>query len=81
MSVLRMEMKLFLMIYVVCVVGTFLTTISDYDNVTITPIEIYEGSDLNIIACILIFIISLLLNPLFYIAHFIDWLFHVGRKE
>ena len=74
-------MKLLLAIYVVCVIGMFLTTISDYYDVTITPMEIYEDTDWNIIACILVFLIMLMLNPLFYIVHFIDWLFHVGRKE
>lgn len=82
MSILEREnMKMLLAIYVICVIGTFLTTFSDYYDVAITPREIYEDTDLNIIACVLVFIISLVLNPLFYIVHFIDWLFHTGRKD
>lgn len=56
-------------------------TIGDYDNVAVTPRQIYECTDLNIFACTLIFIIGFVLDPLFFILHFIDWVMHFGRKE
>lgn len=59
----------------------FFATLGDYDNVAVTPKQIYECTNLNIFACTLIFIIAFVLNPLFFILHFIDWVMHFGRKE
>lgn len=42
--------------------------------------QIYECTNLNIFACTLIFIIAFVLDPLFFILHFIDWVMHFGRK-
>lgn len=72
---------LILIFYILFIIVIFLATIWDYDNVAVTPKQIYERTDLNIFACTLIFIIAFVIDPLFFVLHFIDWLLHVGRKE
>lgn len=72
---------LILAFYIIFIIIIFFATLGDYDNVAVTPKQIYECTNLNIFACTLIFVIAFVLNPLFFILHFIDWLLHVGRKE
>lgn len=74
-------MKLILLGYSIFIVVIFFATISDFDNLAVTPRQIYECSDLNMFACTLIFIFAFITNPLFYVAHFLYWIFHVGRKD
>ena len=74
-------MKLILLFYSIFVVVIFFNTISDFDNVAVTPRQIYECTNLNMFACVLIFIIGFITNPLFFVAHFLYWIFHVGRKD
>lgn len=72
---------LILAFYIIFIIIIFFATMGDYENIAVTPRQIYECTDLNIFACTLIFVIAFVLNPLFFIVHFIDWLLHVGRKE
>lgn len=72
---------LILAFYIIFIIIIFFATLGDYDNVVVTPKQIYECTNLNIFACTLIFIIAFVLNPLFFILHFIDWVMHFGRKE
>ena len=81
MSVLGGNMKLILLIYVIFVVFIFFITISDFGNVAVTPRQIYECNNLNMFACVLLFIIAFIVNPLFFVAHFLYWIFHVGRND
>ena len=66
--------------YIMFIIAMFFATIKDYGDIAVTPKQAYECTDLNMFACTLMTIIGFLLNPLFYIVHFIDWLLHVGRK-
>ena len=79
--VLGGNMKLILLFYSIFVVVAFFNTISDFGNVAVTPRQIYECNNLNMFACVLLFIIAFIVNPLFYVAHFLYWIFHVGRKD
>ena len=72
---------LILAFYIIFIIVIFFATIGDYDKVAVTPRQIYECTDFNIFACTLIFIIAFVLDPLFFILHFIDWAMHFGRKE
>lgn len=74
-------MSVYIFLYVAFTVIIFFNTISDFDNAAVTPKQIYECSDFNMFGCVVIFIVGVILNPLFYIVHFIYWAFHVGRKE
>ena len=74
-------MKLILLIYVIWVVLIFCYTISDFGNVAVTPRQIYECNNLNMFGCIVLFIFGFILNPLFVVANFLYWIFHVGRKN
>ena len=67
--------------YIIFIIAIFFATFGDYDNVAVTPKQIYECTNLNIFGCALVFIITFVLSPLFFIVHFIDWLLHAGRKE
>ena len=70
-----------LVFYILFIIAMFFATIKDYDNVAVTPRQIYECTDLNMFACTLVFIIAFVMDPLFFIVHFIDWVMHFGRKE
>lgn len=80
MSVLERS-KVMLVIYIIWIIVIFITSIGDYENIAVTPKQVYECTNLNMFACTLVTIIGFLLDPLFYIVHFISWLLHVGRKE
>lgn len=71
---------LILAYYIIFIIAMFFATIKGYGNVAVTPRQIYECTDINIFACVLVFVIAFVLDPLFFILHFIGWLLHVGRK-
>ena len=75
----RKDKMEFLLVYVSIIIAMFIVTIKDFENVAVTPKEIYESNDLNMFGCVVIFVIMFLVNPLFFIAHFIYWVFHVGN--
>ena len=66
---------------IIFIIVMFFATLLDYDNAAVTPMQIHESTNLNIFGCALIFIIAFVMDPLFFILHFIDWLLHVSRKE
>ena len=70
----------FLLVYVSIIIAMFIVTIKDFENVAVTPKEIYECNNFNIFACVIVFIIMFLVNPLFFVAHFLYWLFHVENN-
>lgn len=72
---------LMLAFYIIFIIAMFFATNKDYDNVAVTPKQIYECTDLNIFACVLVFVITFVIDPLFFVLHFIDWAMHFGRKE
>lgn len=74
-------MNTILFIYIIYAVFVFLVTMKDFGNVAFTPRQIYECNNLNMFACVLLFIIAFIVNPLFFVAHFVYWIFHVGRKD
>ena len=75
-------MKLIICFYILLILGIGVSSIFEYfDDMAVTPKEIYDSNDINMFGCVIVFIICFILNPLFYIAHFIHWLFHVGRKD
>lgn len=73
--------KLVLAIYICAATGMFFGTIKDFYNIAVTPKEIYECNDMNMFACVVLFLIMLVLNPIFYIAQFLYWVFHVGKDD
>ena len=70
----------FLLVYVSIIIAMFIVTIKDFENVAVTPKEIYECNNFNIFACVIVFIIMFLVNPLFFVAHLLYWLFHVENN-
>ena len=75
-------MGLIIYFYILSILGIGVSSIFEYfDDMAVTPKEIYDSNDINMFGCVIVFIICFILNPLFYIAHFIHWLFHVGRKD
>lgn len=73
-------MNVILVIYSCIAISMFCVTIKGFNNVAVTPKEIYECNDLNMFACVVLFLIMLVFNPLFFIAHFLYWIFHVDRE-
>lgn len=71
----------FLLMYGIFVFAVFLATIKDLHNTACTPKEIYEINDCNMFACVLLFLVWVVLNPLFCVARFLYWIFHIGREE
>lgn len=75
-------MGLIICFYILLILGIGISSIfEDFDSMAVTPKEIYDSNNINMFGCVIVFIIGFILNPLFYIAHFIHWLFHVGRKD
>ena len=75
-------MGLIICFYILLIIGIGVSSIfEDFHDMAVTPKEIYDSNDINMFGCVIVFIICFILNPLFYIAHFIHWLFHVGRKD
>lgn len=76
-------MKCFLLMYVIFIIVVFVAImIEEYNGCSFakTPKEIYECNDFNMFAAWLLFLIGFILNPLWNITNFINWLLHVGRK-
>lgn len=71
----------FLLVYVSIIIAMFIVTIKDFENVAVTPKEIYESNDLNMFGCVVIFVVMFLVNPLFFIAHFLYWIFHIDMTD
>lgn len=75
-------MGLIICFYILLILGIGISSIfEDFDSMAVTPKEIYDSNNINMFGCVIVFIIGFILNPLFYISHFIHWLFHVGRKD
>lgn len=75
-------MGLIICFYILLILGIGVSSIfGDFDDMAVTHKEIYDSNDINMFGCVIVFIICFILNPLFYIAHFIHWLFHVERKD
>ena len=74
-------MKTILTIYFIFIVGIFLGTIEDFGDIAVTPRQIYECNNLNMFVCVLLWIIGFIVNPLFFVAHFLYWIFHIRRKN
>lgn len=72
----------FLVLYILLIVSTmFITLASDWVRFSRTPRQIYDTSDLNMFGCVLLWIFSIVTNPIGYLMFFIHFLFHVGRKH
>lgn len=75
-------MELIVCFYILLILGMGVSSMfGDFDGMAVTPKEIYDSNNINMFGCIIVFMICFILNPLFYIAHFIYWLFHVERKN
>ena len=64
---------------------------SDGNNIWITPVDVYEDTELNWFGSFCVYIIMFAINPFWYITklvlwilfgilNFIWWILHVGRK-
>ena len=74
-------MKIFLMFYGIFIITTFIFSIGDFYGICHTPKDIYESNNCNIFGATCLFLILLILDPLFYISVFLFWVFHIGRKN
>ena len=72
---------MFVSVYIVYAIIIFMCTLIYFDDIAVTPKEIYETNNMNMFGCTIIWIICFVFDPLFFIAHFIYWICHVGRKD
>lgn len=70
-----------LTIYIFIVICMFFGTIKDYESWSITPKQIYEISNLNMFACVILSVIMVVFNPILAVVRFFHWIFHVGRMD
>lgn len=76
--------KYLVIMYLCFVIVVFVSIkIEEYNGsgFAITPKEIYECNNFNMLLSWILFIIVLFLNPLWYISKFLYWIFHVGRED
>lgn len=73
-------MKYILLIYLIVIIVIFLGTIKNFGNMAVTPKELCECNNFNMLAAVLLYIVVFMFNPLFFIAHFLYWIFHVGKE-
>ena len=74
-------MREILTIYLIFIIAFFLVTIKDFGNAAVTPKQLYECNNFNMFAAVLLYIVVFVFDPIFFIAHFLYWIFHVGREE
>lgn len=74
-------MKLLLIGYIAIIIVTFFATIKDFGCYAHTPKQVYEINNCNMFGSFLLWLLGLVTNPLYYIAIFVWWVFHVGRKD
>lgn len=74
-------MREILTIYLIFIIAFFLVTIKDFWNAAVTPKQLYECNNFNMFAAVLLYIVVFVFDPIFFIAHFLYWIFHVGREE
>lgn len=67
--------------YLICIIVTFIQTFEDLGNVNSTPKEIHEDCEFNMLGSTCIWLLMVFVNPIFFIVTFLNWFFHVGRKE
>ena len=77
----RRKMTLFLAVYISLIIATFISTINDFGDYDNTPKQIYDNNSCNMFGAVLLWIFGLIVNPLYYIAVFVWWVVHVGRKD
>ena len=53
----------------------------NFEDFCTTPKEIYNTTNLNIVACFILWLLDFAVNPIPMIIHFISFLCHVGRKH
>lgn len=68
------------LIYFIVIAVTFVMSLMDFGNLSITPMQIYESNNLNMFGCVVMSIVFFILNPIYYFVYFVYWIFHIGRK-
>lgn len=74
-------MKLLLIGYITVIIVMFFATIKDFGCYAHTPRQVYEINNCNMFGSFLLWLLGLVTNPLYYIAVFVWWVLHVGRRD
>lgn len=74
-------MKTILILYVIFIITTFVYSIMDFYGCPHTPKDVYESNNCNMFGAVFLWIIAFVLDPLFYVAVFLWWIFHVGIND
>jgi hypothetical protein len=71
-------------LYVFVIIVIFIVSLVDgfHDYMPISPKAVYDDSDeLNMFGSFVIWLFTVLVDPIGYVCKFIGWIFTVGRKK
>lgn len=74
-------MKYLVGMYLIFIVATFFGTVGEFNRVACTPKQMKEISRLNMFGCILMWLLMIMLDPLFFFAKLVWWAIHVGVEK
>lgn len=75
-------LTIFFIMYVVLIFTLGLVTMFDGPGgYFVTPKEIWEETDLNMVTCVILWLLWLVVNPIYITTRFLFFLAHFGRKE
>lgn len=60
-------------------VAMFIVSLKDFDMLSITPSDVHNCNNVNWFGAVVLWLLFFVINPFFFIAHFIVWIFTVGR--
>lgn len=66
--------------YIISSVIVIAHVISDGFELSLTPAEIYDASELNWFGAVVLYLLAVIIFPAYYIIAFIRFIFTVGRK-
>lgn len=69
-----------ILLHIFYVVLVYIVTDGEFP-VFFTPKDLYQHSKINIVGCLVLYILFISLIPIFTIGGVIKWLFTVGRRD
>lgn len=73
--------RIFLLMLFTYIVSFFMTGSYRIHDFAHTPQEIYDLNNVNMFGACILWVITFVINPIFYVVYFLWWITHVGRKD
>lgn len=75
-------MVILIVSYFILIIVMFVKALKeDGPDEVINPKKIYEETDLNMFGSTIVWLLLLILDPIYFILKFLYWIFHVGRSD